>query len=115
MDRWFPAPVIASLQAAADRPALQTGSRTITRGALLAMVRRIMTGLREAGLGPGSGLGRDFGGEFVVAAAEVLDERMTSGDSCGGAEAFESAHRPQPGLQPTMIGPDAVVAVLLGQ
>ncbi len=57
MDGWFPAPVVASLLAAPDRPAVQVGSRTVTRGELLAMVRRIVTGLREAGLGPGSGVG----------------------------------------------------------
>jgi Transposase domain (DUF772) len=37
---------------------------------------------------------RGVGGEFVVAAAEVLHERVAGGDSCGRAEAFESAHRP---------------------
>jgi len=56
MDGLFPAPVIASLEAASDRPAVEVGSRTVTRGELLAMVRRIVTGLREAGLGPGSGV-----------------------------------------------------------
>jgi transposase len=34
------------------------------------------------------------GGEFVVAAAEVLHERMAGGDSCGRAELFQSAHQP---------------------
>ncbi|MFL6128727.1 MAG: class I adenylate-forming enzyme family protein [Mycobacteriales bacterium] len=57
MDGLFPAPVVASLLAAPDRPALDLGSRTVTGGELLAMVRRIVTGLREAGLGPGSGVG----------------------------------------------------------
>ncbi|HZB49015.1 MAG TPA: long-chain fatty acid--CoA ligase, partial [Mycobacteriales bacterium] len=57
MDGEFPAPVVASLLAAPDRPAVQVGSRTVTRGELLAMVRRIVTGLREAGLGRGSGVG----------------------------------------------------------
>jgi hypothetical protein len=32
------------------------------------------------------------GSEFVVATAEVLDERMSDGDSCGRPEAFNSAH-----------------------
>jgi hypothetical protein len=32
----------------------------------------------------------DVGGDFVVAAAEVLDERLAGGDSCAGAEAFQS-------------------------
>src|SRR5829696_4557643 len=33
-------------------------------------------------------LGRGFSGEFVVAAAKVLDEGVPGGDHCGGAEAF---------------------------
>ena len=53
----FPAPVLESLLAAPDRPALEIEGRTVTRGELLAMVRRIIGGLREAGLGPGSGIG----------------------------------------------------------
>jgi len=53
----FPAPVLASLLAAPDRPALEAGPRTVTRGELLAMVRRIVAGLQEAGLGPGRGVG----------------------------------------------------------
>ena len=56
VDWLFPAPVVAPLLAAPDRPALEVGSRTVTRAELLAMVRRIVTGLREAGLGPGSGV-----------------------------------------------------------
>jgi hypothetical protein len=49
-----------------------------------------------------------------VAAAEVLHKGMAGGDSRRRWEAFESAHRPQPGLQPSMIGFDAGIAVLLG-
>jgi hypothetical protein len=60
-------------------------------------------------------LWRGVGGEFVVAAAKVLHERVAGGDPCGGAEAFDSAHRPEPRLQPTMIGFDPVVAILLGE
>jgi hypothetical protein len=36
----------------------------------------------------------DVGGEFVVAAAEVLHERVTGRESCRGAEAFQAAHWP---------------------
>ena len=36
---------------------------------------------------------RGVGGEFVVAAAEVLDEGMAGGDHGGRPDAFESAHR----------------------
>ena len=53
----FPAMVLESLRAAPDRPALETGARTVTRGELLAMVGRMTAGLRAAGLGPGSGVG----------------------------------------------------------
>jgi acyl-CoA synthetase (AMP-forming)/AMP-acid ligase II len=57
LDGCFPAPVVASLLASPDRPAVEVGSRTVTCSELLAMVRRIVTGLREAGLGRGSGVG----------------------------------------------------------
>jgi hypothetical protein len=51
--------------------------------------------------------------EFVVAAAEVLDERVPCADDPGEAEPFGTAHRPQPGLQPAMIGLDRMIRVLL--
>jgi hypothetical protein len=51
--------------------------------------------------------------EFVVAAAQVLDERMPSAHHSGRAEPFQPTHRSQPGLEPTMIGFDGVVRVLL--
>ena len=57
---------------------------------------------------------RGVGGEFVVAAAEVLHEGVAGGDPRGRAEPFQPAHRPQPGLQPAVIGFDPVVRVLLG-
>ena len=37
---------------------------------------------------------RGVGGEFVVAAAEVLHERVAGGDPGGRLEALESAHGP---------------------
>ena len=40
----------------------------------------------------------DVGGEFEVAAAEVLDEGVSGDDYFGGSGACESPHRPQPGL-----------------
>jgi hypothetical protein len=49
-----------------------------------------------------------------VAAAEVLDEGLPEGDHGGRPEAFEPAHRPQPRLQPAVIGFDTVIRVLLG-
>ena len=55
------------------------------------------------------------GGEFVVAAAEVLDEGMPAGDHFSGSAADESLHRPWPRLQPSVIALDRVVGVLLGE
>ena len=52
--------------------------------------------------------------EFVMTASEVLDEGVPgSGYSCA-AELFEPAHGSQAGFQPSMIGFDRVVSVLLG-
>src|SRR6266496_712153 len=51
-----------------------------------------------------SKLGCYVDAEFVVAAAEVLHERVPGGDQCGGGEAFQPAHRPQPSLAPVVIG-----------
>ena len=59
-----------------------------------------------------SGVGVDA--EFVVAAAQVLDEGMTGADHSCRAEPCEPAHRPQPGFQPAVISFDGVVRVLLG-
>ncbi|MFI5891585.1 class I adenylate-forming enzyme family protein [Actinoplanes sp. NPDC051513] len=53
----FPATVLASLRAAPDRPALHMRARTVTRGELLSMVRRMTAALGEAGLGPGRAVG----------------------------------------------------------
>jgi fatty-acyl-CoA synthase len=48
----FPGPVLASLRANPDRPAFEIGPRTVSRGELLAMVRRLAAALHDAGLGP---------------------------------------------------------------
>jgi fatty-acyl-CoA synthase len=53
----FPGPVLAALRAAPGRPAFEVGARVVTRGDLLALVGRLVTGLRAAGLGPGAGVG----------------------------------------------------------
>ena len=55
----------------------------------------------------------DIGGEFVVAAAEILDEGVTGGEDPRGPVAFQSAHRPEPGFQPPVISLDRVVRVPL--
>ncbi len=52
--------------------------------------------------------------EFVVAATQVLNERVTTDHHRRRPVAFESPHRSQPGLEPAMVGLDAVVGVLLG-
>jgi fatty-acyl-CoA synthase len=57
MRELFPGPVLAALRRAPDRTALEFGTRTVSRGELLAMVRRLAGGLRDAGLGPGAGVG----------------------------------------------------------
>ncbi len=55
----------------------------------------------------------DVYAEFIVSAAEVLDERVSGANHSGGAEPCQAAHRPPPRLQPSMIGFDRVVGVLL--
>ena len=52
--------------------------------------------------------------EYVVAAAEILDERVASSDHSCRTESFEAAHRPEPSLQAAMVGFYGVVGVLLG-
>jgi len=53
--------------------------------------------------------GRDFGGDVVVAAAQVLHEGMPGGEDPRGAVAFQPAHRPQPCFQPPMVRLDGVI------
>ena len=54
-----------------------------------------------------------FGGDVVVAWAQVLHERVPGCDRLGGAVLLETAHRSKSGLEPTVIGFDGVVRVLL--
>jgi len=61
--------------------------------------------------------GQDHAGEcidpnFIVASTDVPDERVAAHDDAGRPFSFESPHRPEPGLEATMIGVDAVVRVL---
>jgi hypothetical protein len=49
----FPGPVLASLRANPDRLAFEIGPRTVSRGDLLAMVRRLAAALRGRRPGPG--------------------------------------------------------------
>ena len=55
----------------------------------------------------------DFGGDVVVAAAEILDEGMTGSQDPRGAVTLQAPHRPQPGFQPPVVCLDRVVRVLL--
>ena len=47
-----------------------------------------------------------------MAAANVLDERLTLDDDARGAVAFQPAHRSQPGFQPAVVGWDTIVGLL---
>ena len=57
--------------------------------------------------------GGDIGGEFIVAAAKILDERVPGGQDPRGSAAFQAAHRPQPRFQPPVIGLDWIAGVPL--
>jgi hypothetical protein len=52
-------------------------------------------------------------GEFVVAATQVLHDRVTGRNRRCRGESFQSAHRPKPGLQPAVIGFHPVVGISL--
>lgn len=56
----------------------------------------------------------DIRAEFVVAAAQVLDEGVSGTDHSGRAKLFEAAHRPQPSLESSMICFDKVIGIPLG-
>jgi hypothetical protein len=66
-------------------------------------------------MGRGDGVWSDRGGEFVVASSDVLYEGVAANDddACG-AVGLESAHRPQPRFQPSVVAFDPVVGVLRG-
>jgi hypothetical protein len=55
----------------------------------------------------------EFHAQFVVAAADVLDECVSSTDHAGRAEPFEATHWPESRLQSSMIGLDRIIPVLL--
>ena len=58
-------------------------------------------------------MGGHVDGDLVVAAAQVLHERVPGRDRAQRADRLQSAHRPQSRLEPAVISFDAVVAVLL--
>jgi len=57
---------------------------------------------------------RGFDAEFVVATAQVLNERVTAYHHRRSPISLEPAHRFQPRLESTVAALDAVVPVLLG-
>jgi hypothetical protein len=65
---------------------------------------------REPDLGLAGFVGRDF----VVAAAQVLNKRMTGGQRLRRAEPLQSAHWPQPGFQSAVVSFDRIVRIPLG-
>jgi hypothetical protein len=52
-------------------------------------------------------------GDVVVAAANVLHEGVAGGEDPCGAVTFQSAHRPEPGFQPSVVRLNRIVRVLL--
>ncbi len=51
--------------------------------------------------------------EFVVAAAQVLDEGVSGTDHVGRTKLFQAAHWPQPGFEPTVIGFDGTIGSVM--
>ena len=58
-------------------------------------------------------VGRGFDTELVLAAAQVLDERVTFDDHRRGAVGPQAARRPQPRFQPAVIALDPVARILV--
>ncbi|MBT2229755.1 class I adenylate-forming enzyme family protein [Nonomuraea sp. NEAU-A123] len=52
----FPHPLLDALRDSPGSPAFEHGPRTVSRGALLELIRRLAGALAEAGLGPGRGV-----------------------------------------------------------
>ena len=52
----WPQPVLDLLAAGGDRPVFEDGPRTVGAAEMLTLIRRIATGLRRAGIGPGKGV-----------------------------------------------------------
>jgi hypothetical protein len=55
-----------------------------------------------------------FESEFVVAASQVLDEGVAPDHVGRGLIGSQTAHRPEPRLESSVVAPDAVVGVLGG-
>ena len=48
--------------------------------------------------------------EFVVTATQVLNEGVSDTDHVGRTKLFQTAHRPQPGFEPPVIGFEGLLA-----
>jgi fatty-acyl-CoA synthase len=55
-ERVFPQSILDALRSSPKPPAFEHGSRVVSRGELLETVRRLASGMRDAGLGPGHGV-----------------------------------------------------------
>jgi hypothetical protein len=55
----------------------------------------------------------EFHVKFVVAAADVLDEGVSSTDHAGRTEPFEATHGPESRFKSSMIGLDRIIPILL--
>jgi hypothetical protein len=53
------------------------------------------------------------GGDFVVAAAQVLHEGVPCRQGWSGPEAFQAPHWTPPGFEPAVVGFNGIVGVLL--
>ena len=74
-----------------------------------------LNGMGEFSEGCGDPMPRvDAGGEFVVSAAEVLDECVSGTDDVCRMQRVESSHRPQPSFQSSVVSFDGVVCLPLG-
>lgn len=101
--------------------ARRSGRWSIASGAPRALLRCVISGPSWASFGrrwvlsDGKGQfieggtepisGRLVDGDLVVAAAEILNESVTSGKDAGGPESLEAAHRSKPGFESAMVGP----------
>lgn len=56
-------------------------------------------------------MGTGIAPEFVVAAPNVLHERVSAHDDRGGVVAFESAHRPEAGFESAVVRFDSIVRI----
>lgn len=77
----FPQPLIEAFRRQPDVPAFRHRSRDVLRGEVLELTARCVTGLRDAGLGPGHSVALDTGvspeGFAVQIAAHLLGCRVT--------------------------------------